>query len=78
MGWISKRFNSTGRSKWGKPISEEKRRAPLRKIVRVIRGRQGLFDHDYVELECGHPASAYGDFRARCVKCLEGSGPDKT
>lgn len=68
MGWISKRF-SQNRYKWGKTISEEKRKAPLRKIVRVIRYREGLFDSDFVELECGHQVRAYGDFRARCVRC---------
>jgi hypothetical protein len=69
MGWISKRF-SQNRSKWGKTISEEKRRAPLRRIVHVIRARESLFDSDWVELECGHQVHAFGDIRARCVKCL--------
>ena len=69
MGWISTRF-MRNRAKWGKPISEEKRRAPLRKIVRVIRSRESLFDSDFVELECGHQTRAYGDLRARCVECL--------
>lgn len=69
MGWISNRFMKS-RAKWGRPISDEKRRAPLRRIVAVIRSRQSLFDTDYVELECGHTAHAHGDLRARCVKCL--------
>jgi hypothetical protein len=67
-GWITKRFGQN-RAKWGAPISAEKRKAPLRKIVHVIRTRQSLFDSDYVELECGHTAYAYGDVRARCLDC---------
>ena len=69
MGWITKRFEQTGRAKWGKPISDEKRKAPLRKIVNVIRYRETMFDSDLVELECGHTVRAYGDIRARCVEC---------
>ena len=76
MGWITNRFDQTGRAKWGKPISPEKRRAPLRKIVAVIRYRHGMFDSDFVELECGHRVSAYGDLRARCVECAKAkNGP---
>lgn len=75
MGWISRRFNQTGRSKWGPTISPDKRKAPLRKIVRVIRMRESLFDHDLVELECGHQVIAYGDVRARCLYCLKEKGP---
>jgi hypothetical protein len=71
MGWISKRFATQNRYKWGKPISQEKRRAPLRKIAYVIRHRTSLFDHDRVMLECGHEAVAFGEIRARCVRCLE-------
>lgn len=72
MGWISKRFMQNP-SKWGKPISAEKRRAPLRKIEYVIRGRVSLFDSDFVHLECGHEVHAHGDMKARCVKCLRES-----
>lgn len=71
MGWISKRFMNN-RAKWGKTISEDKRKAPLRKIVHVIRARESLFDGDFVELECGHQVTAYGDHRARCVECGKG------
>ena len=70
MGWISDKFQREGRAKWGKPISADKRRAPLRKIVAVVHGRTSLFDSDLVELECGHTARAFGDLKARCVKCL--------
>ncbi len=77
MGWISDRFMMS-RAKWGKPVSEEKRRAPLRPIAYVIKGRNGLFDADLVMLECGHTAHAHGDHRARCVDCLrEREGGDK-
>ena len=54
MGWIAKRFQQTGRAKWGKTISAEKRKAPLRKITTVLRHRDSMFDSDFVELECGH------------------------
>lgn len=69
MGWISDRFMQN-RGKWGKTVSPDKRRAPLRRIVHVIRSRESLFGDDYVELECGHEGYAYGDLRARCLKCL--------
>ena len=72
-GWISKRFMRS-RAKWGAPMSEEKRRAPLRRIVEVIRPRMGMFDADRVVLECGHEAYAWGDVRARCVPCGEIDG----
>ncbi len=71
MGWITERFQQTGRAKWGKPISEEKKRAPLRKITNVIRYRDTMFEPDFVELECGHQGSAWGDLRARCVACTK-------
>lgn len=69
MGWISSRFMRS-RAKWGRTVSPEKRRAPLRGIVRVIRPRDSLFGSDRVELACGHEAEAYGDLRARCLACL--------
>ena len=71
MGWIAKRFQQTGRAKWGKTISAEKRKAPLRKITTVLRHRDSMFDSDFVELECGHQVQAYGDLRARCVQCVK-------
>lgn len=73
MGWISSRFQRNGGAKWGKPVSDEKRRAPLRRIARVVRYRESLFDADLAELECGHRVLAYGDLRARCVECLHGT-----
>ena len=69
MGWISARF-SRNRAKWGPPVSEAKRRAPLRRILRIVRSRTSMFDSDLVELECGHSAEAWGDVRARCIECL--------
>lgn len=68
MGWISKRF-MRNRAKWGKAVSEEKRKAPLRRIVAVVRSRASLFDSDTVEFECGHVGEAYGDLRGRCLEC---------
>jgi hypothetical protein len=72
-GWISRRF-MRNRAKWGSPVSEEKRRAPLRRIAAVIRHRDGMFDCDGVLLECGHTADAWGSVRARCVSCAEKAG----
>ena len=68
MGWISKRFMRSS-AKWGRSVDPEKRKAPLIVIAYVIRPREGLFDHDFVMLECGHEAFAYGQFRARCIAC---------
>lgn len=75
MGWISKRFMRR-RAKWGRPVSADKRKAPLVAITYVIRHREGLFDHDFVKLECGHEAIAYGRLKARCPQCADevGSG----
>ncbi len=70
MGWISKKFTQN-RYKWGRPISEEKRRAPLRRIVGWIRHPNGLFDDARVILECGHEATTWGTQRARCLTCLQ-------
>lgn len=72
-GWISRRFMRS-RAKWGRPISQEKRMAPLRRIVAVIRHRRGMFEADRVVLECGHEADAWGDLRARCVACPPNAG----
>lgn len=68
MGWISKRFMRS-RAKWGRTMAEEKRRAPLKRIMGVIRHRNGLFNSDRVVLECGHEVDAWGSERARCVAC---------
>ena len=73
-GWISARFMRS-RAKWGAPMSAEKRRAPLRRIVSVIRHRSGMFEADRVVLECGHEADAWGDLRARCVACTRSASP---
>lgn len=68
MGWISKRFLERG-GKWGRPVDERKRKAPLRKIVSVLVARADMFGSDLVELECGHRMRAYGSLRARCTDC---------
>lgn len=67
-GWISARFMRS-RAKWGAPMAPEKRTAPLRRIVAVVRHRSGMFDADRVVLECGHEGDAWGTIRARCVRC---------
>lgn len=67
-GWISRRFMRS-RAKWGPPVAEGKRRAPLRRISYVIRHRAGMFETDRVVLECGHEVDAWGVERARCEEC---------
>lgn len=68
MGWISERFMRS-RAKWGRTMDPDKRKAPLVLIAYVIRPRDGLFDSDFVKLECGHETSAYSQIRARCTAC---------
>ena len=71
MGWISKRRMQTGSSlntNKGKKISEK---GPLRKIICVINHSDNMFVPDWVKLECGHEASAWGHYRARCTKCRQ-------
>ena len=43
---------------------------PLRKIMRVLRYAQDPYDHDYVELACGHRTRSYGMYQARCHQCV--------
>lgn len=70
MGWISKRHMETGGS-IGTGPRPETLKYPLRKIVCVLRTGTTMFDTDWVKLECGHEAFAFGQFKARCRKCYE-------
>lgn len=70
MGWISKRHMQTGGSIGGNPAKTQRtNRYPLRKIARVIRISRNIFEPDYVEFECGHEGTAWGQLRGRCRKC---------
>ena len=44
-------------------------KGPLRKIVKRIRAGEGIFDRDWVLLECGHEGTSAGGVRARCREC---------
>ncbi len=75
MGWISDRHMRNGGTIGGryKGRSYPKDGAPLRKIARVIRPAQGMFDTAWVVLECGHEGRAWGSTRARCPGCKPSS-----
>lgn len=69
MGWISDRhMRSGGRIGGGLPRGG-RHKGSLRKIVRVLRWRAGIFECSWVEMECGHVGPAYGVERARCREC---------
>lgn len=67
MGWIHKRHMQDGGSLNRNPARQ--RKGPLRKIVRVLVNSTGIFDADWVELDCGHKVRAWGQHRARCDTC---------
>ncbi len=69
MGWISDRHMKSGGSIGPGGIGEEKRGAPLRKIVKVLSPRLSMFGKDRVLFECGHAGFAYGCSSARCIAC---------
>ncbi len=71
MGWISDRHMRSGGSIGSGGLSERKKGAPLRKVVRTIQRQTSIFEEAIVELECGHEARSWGGVRARCVKCKE-------
>jgi len=73
VGWISDRHMREGGSIGGRCEGCEypKDRAPLRKIVRVLRPSHSLFETAWVLLECGHETRSWGGVRARCAKCKE-------
>ncbi len=71
MGWISKRHMESGGSIGPGGLSERKKGAPLRKVVRSVVYYGNLFQPDHVLLECGHEAESWGGVRARCVRCKE-------
>lgn len=80
MGWISDRHMKRGGSIGPGGLSDAKRGAPLRKIVRVVEPQASIFQEATVELECGHTAKSWGGVRARCIACkhaAQQSGTDK-
>jgi len=50
---------------------------PLRLILYVINPSQSIFEPDFVRLECGHNAYAWGLKRARCKRCRDNMPMDK-
>ena len=46
-----------------------KRRAPLRKVVKVISPKESIFDTVHAVLECGHESHGYSEGRQRCLEC---------
>lgn len=75
MGWISQRCSRTGHSIGGTNGMTFKD-MPLRKILYVIRRSESMFEPDWVYLECGHTAHAWGMKRARCKKCRDNKPKD--
>lgn len=73
-GWISQRAMRGNRI--GGKASPEKNKQPLRKIEYVEHYSESMFEPNYVKLECGHMAHAWGLYRARCPKCQAGKPPD--
>lgn len=55
-----------------RPNHSGQRRGPLRPIVSILRWSEGLFDSNYVELECGHRLHSNGTAKARCSFCANG------
>lgn len=68
MGWISDRHMKQGGS-IGTGPKGGKHKGPLRKIVATRSVGRGMFDTDWVLLECGHEGPSYGGVRARCAQC---------
>jgi hypothetical protein len=69
MGWISDRHRRSGGSIGPGGLSERKKGAPLRKVIRYITLQESIFSPARVELECGHEGDSWGGVRARCVEC---------
>ena len=67
MGWIADRHMKQGGSINRNPAKQ--RKGPLRQIVAILRVGKGMFDSNWVELECGHQVSSNGTYRARCNHC---------
>ena len=52
---------------------KKNQRAPLRRIVEVLRYAETAFDRQKVRLECGHVVFVSGGaiYRGRCRKCAD-------
>lgn len=75
MGWISKRHMESGGSIGPGMSAKNANRGPLRKIIRLIRRSESMFEPDRVGLECGHEGNSWGGLRARCRRCLKAIQP---
>ncbi len=72
MGTLSNRRHAGHR-----PDRRYRKTGPLRLIVAVLKHGRGLFDVDYVQLECGHIESAtIGARRAVCSQCGRSDAPE--
>lgn len=68
MGWLKDRQNKNGLGKT-QFKQTERRTAPLRKIIQVIRVGDGWMNLDKVKLECGHQVRSNATYQARCLQC---------
>ena len=50
-------------------MAKKKKKGPLRKIIRVIRFSNNIFEPAQVELECGHETTSWGIYQAICSQC---------
>lgn len=80
MGWISQR---AGRGNYvgGTKGLNMKDKGPLRKIVYTIHYSNDMFSPGYHELECGHKAHGWGQYKVRCPDCkkeADGKAHSKT
>lgn len=74
MGWIAKRHLERGGSIGPGGLSDRKKGAPLRRVVRIIQPPESIFEQALVEFECGHAGWCWGGVRGRCVRCKEERG----
>ena len=64
--------------KRGPGVRKGKRLGPMRRVVRVLRFPDGIFDTYHVEFECGHKGHVWSDTMAHCRKCLAKFGVIKS
>ena len=50
---------------------QDKRGAPLRKIVERLHESGSIFEPDWLRLECGHEVRSKAKRRVRCFRCKE-------
>lgn len=73
MGWITNRRNATGHGIAHGNQNSERKKAPLKKIIEVLKsGDNSMFGSgDWVLLECGHEVFSKGMSKARCRHCAK-------